>query len=282
MNGTRWYKLNKSNEQLEVFLEEHFSKLQETLSDKLFAGVISIGEIIFSAGLTFYLEQTSSSPPQILISYLPEELVEKLEVFFLNNANLISFVSTTASCVITFIITIGIAKGIVFLLRKFGLCLFNKEDAKKAYNKERYFYKKVMNDIVTGISLEKKAFELYRNIENSETQQQDFDLYIIYLMESVFYFNEAIVNMDSNDFLQINDCKNTEYTLFLRSINPSVLCNTFQACVSALGRIASNLEKQGQDTDSAINAQGIYQMYIEEIKKQMTYGLNSINKCSAI
>lgn len=282
MNGTRWYKLNKSNEQLEVFLEEHFSKLQETLSDKLFAGVISIGEIIFSAGLTFYLEQTSSSPPQILISYLPEELVEKLEVFFLNNANLISFVSTTASCVITFIITIGIAKGIVFLLRKFGLCLFNKEDAKKAYNKERYFYKKVMNDIVTGISLEKKAFELYRNIENSETQQQDFDLYIIYLMESVFYFNEAIVNMDSNDFVQINDCKNIEYTLFLRSINPSVLCNTFQACVSALGRIASNLEKQGQDTDSAINAQGIYQMYIEEIKKQMTYGLNSINKCSAL
>lgn len=282
MNGTRWYKLNKSNEQLEVFLEEHFSKLQETLSDKLFAGVISIGEIIFSAGLTFYLEQTSSSPPQILISYLPEELVEKLEVFFLNNANLISFVSTTASCVITFIITIGIAKGIVFFLRKFGLCLFNKEDAKKAYNKERYFYKKVMNDIVTGISLEKKAFELYRNIENSETQQQDFDLYIIYLMESVFYFNEAIVNMDSNDFVQINDCKNIEYTLFLRSINPSVLCNTFQACVSALGRIASNLEKQGQDTDSAINAQGIYQMYIEEIKKQMTYGLNSINKCSAL
>lgn len=282
MNGTRWYKLNKSNEQLEVFLEEHFSKLQETLSDKLFAGVISIGEIIFSAGLTFYLEQTSSSPPQILISYLPEELVEKLEVFFLNNANLISFVSTTASCVITFIITIGIAKGIVFLLRKFGLCLFNKEDAKKAYNKERYFYKKVMNDIVTGISLEKKAFELYRNIENSETQQQDFDLYIIYLMESVFYFNEAIVNMDSNDFVQINDCKNIEYTLFLRSINPSVLCNTFQACVSALGRIASNLEKQGQDTDSAINAQGIYQMYIEEIKKQMTYGLNSINKCRAL
>lgn len=282
MNGTRWYKLNKSNEQLEVFLEEHFSKLQETLSDKLFAGVISIGEIIFSAGLTFYLEQTSSSPPQILISYLPEELVEKLEVFFFNNANLISFVSTTASCVITFIITIGIAKGIVFLLRKFGLCLFNKEDAKKAYNKERYFYKKVMNDIVTGISLEKKAFELYRNIENSETQQQDLDLYIIYLMESVFYFNEAIVNMDSNDFVQINDCKNIEYTLFLRSINPSVLCNTFQACVSALGRIASNLEKQGQDTDSAINAQGIYQMYIEEIKKQMTYSLNSINKCSAL
>ena len=101
-------------------------------------------------------------------------------------------------------------------------------------------------------------------------------------MESVFYFNEAIVNMDSNDFVQINDCKNIEYTLFLRSINPSVLCNTFQACVSALGRIASNLEKQGQDTDSAINAQGIYQMYIEEIKKQMTYGLNSINKCSAL
>lgn len=68
---------------------------------------------------------------------------------------------------------------------------------------------------------------------------------------------------------------------YIRSINPGVLCNTFQACVSALARIASDLERQGQDTNSAINAQGIYQMYIEEIKKQMTYGLNSISIVAA-
>lgn len=81
MNGTKWYKLNKSNEPLEIFLEEQFSKLQESVGDKIFSGVINIGEIIFSAGLTFYLELAAASPQQIVKSFLPAEWITKLEAF---------------------------------------------------------------------------------------------------------------------------------------------------------------------------------------------------------
>jgi hypothetical protein len=95
------------------------------------------------------------------------------------------------------------------------------------------------------------------------------DLYIIYLMESIFYFNEAIVNIEDKDFVQINNPEEMDYTFFLYSINPDVICNTFQACVSTLDRIVHGLEKRGRDTTSALNAKKTYEMYIKAIKKQL-------------
>lgn len=267
MNGTKWYKLNKSNEPLEIFLEEHFSKLQESVGDKIFSGVINVGEIIFSAGLTFYLELVEASPQQIVKSFLPTEWIAKLETFPLYNAELCSFISITISCVISFIFALGIAKGIVFLSKL--VFLRRRKTPMEAYKKEEYFYKKIMNDIITGISLEKKAFELNSGIDKSVTQQQDLDLYIIYLMESVFYFHEAIVNIENKDFVQINNPEEMDYTFFLYSITPDIVCNTFQACVSTLDRIVHGLEKRGRDTTSALDAKKTYEMYIKAIKKQL-------------
>ena len=267
MNGTKWYKLNKSNEPLEIFLEEQFSKLQESVGDKIFSGVINIGEIIFSAGLTFYLELAAASPQQIVKSFLPAEGITKLEAFPLYNAEFCSFISITVSFVITFIVSLVIAKGIIFLMKR--TLLHHRETPMEAYKKEQYFYKKIMNDIITGISLEKKAFELNSGIGKSATPKQDLDLYIIYLMESIFYFNEAIVNIEDKDFVQINNPEEMDYTFFLYSINPDVICNTFQACVSTLDRIVHGLEKRGRDTTSALNAKKTYEMYIKAIKKQL-------------
>ena len=74
-------------------------------------------------------------------------------------------------------------------------------------------------------------------------------------MESIFYFNEAIVNIEDKDFVQIN--------------NPEEMDYTFQACVSTLDRIVHGLEKRGRDTTSALNAKKTYEMYIKAIKKQL-------------
>lgn len=57
MNGTKWYKLNKSNESLQVFLEERFADLEANISSKISSGIESVGEIVFSAGLSFTLEK---------------------------------------------------------------------------------------------------------------------------------------------------------------------------------------------------------------------------------
>ena len=96
----------------------------------------------------------------------------------------------------------------------------------------------MLNDIVTGISLEKKACELaasmkknkteFQNLEDtkkgiktfqnmesiqeSETPVQDSDLYIIYLMESVFYFNEATHNITKNNIFEIYNPGRENYT----------------------------------------------------------------------
>ena len=55
MNGTKWYKLNKSNEPLVVFLDEKFRALELTVYSKIKSGIISVGEIVFGAELAFAL-----------------------------------------------------------------------------------------------------------------------------------------------------------------------------------------------------------------------------------
>ena len=258
MNGTKWYKLNKSNEPLEVFLEERFAELESTMSSKISSGIVNIGEIIFSVGLTFLLE-IKVDPFEKIWNYFP---------CFKDNTPL--FITTSLSCIIIFLVSIAISHLVVFFVKQIkSFFNDNKSRPSDAYKLEQYFYKKVLNDIVTGISLEKKSFELVQNISKSETKEQDTNLFLIYLMESTFYFNEAIRHITEKDIIEMNNPSRTEYTNFLQSVNPCVLCNIFQICISTLDRIISALDQHGQSVENANDARKTFRDYIESIENQM-------------
>lgn len=257
MNGTKWYKLNKSNEPLEVFLEERFSELESTMSSKISSGIVNIGEIVFSVGLTFLLE----------IKVDPFEKIWGIFPFFKGNTP--SFITTSVSCIIIFLLSIAISHLVILFIKRIKAFFSdNKSTPSDAYKLEEYFYKKVLNDIVTGISLEKKSSELLQNIKNSETKEQDTNLYLIYLIESTFYFNQAISHLTEKNIIEINNPNRTEYTDFLQSVNPNILREIFTICTSTLSRIIPALEQHGQSVQSANDAQKTFQTYIESIKNQ--------------
>lgn len=260
MNGTKWYKLNKSNEPLEVFLEERFAELESTMSSKISSGIVNIGEIVFSVGLTFLLE----------IKVDPFEKIWGIFPFFKGNTP--SFITTSVSCIIIFLLSIAISHLVILCIKRIKAFFSdNKSTPSDAYKLEEYFYKKVLNDIVTGISLEKKSSELLQNIKKgkSETKEQDTNLYLIYLMESTFYFNQAISHITERNIVEINNPNRTEYTDFLKSVNPNILCDIFTICISTLKRIIPALEQHGQSVENASDACKTFQDYIEDIKKQI-------------
>lgn len=258
MNGTKWYKLNKSNEPLEIFLEERFAELESTMSNKISSEIVNIGEIIFSVALTFLLE-IKADPFEGLWSSLP---------FF--KGNIPSFISTSLSCIFIFLLLIAIGHLVVFIAKiiKSFFC-DNKSTPSDVYKLEEYFYKKVLNDIVTGISLEKKSFELHQNVNESITPDQDTNLHLIYLMESTFYFNEAISHITQRHIIEISNPDRIEYTNFLDSVNPNILCNIFEICISTLDRIISELEQYGQSIENAEDAKKTFDDYIKSIQIQM-------------
>lgn len=258
MNGTKWYKLNKSNEPLEVFLEERFAELESTMSSKISSGIVNIGEIVFSAGLTFLLEREFDPFKKVW------------DVFLASKENTFSFMTTSVSCIIIFLFSIAISHFVIFCIKAAkGFFSDNKSTPSDAYKLEEYFYKKVLNDIVTGISLEKKSYELLQNIEKSETREQDINLHLIYLMESTFYFNQAISHITERNIIEIDNPNRIEYTDFLQSVNPNILCEIFTICIKTLDRIIFALEQHGQSVQNANDAQKTFRAYVESIQNQI-------------
>ena len=61
MNGTKWYKLNKSNEPLEIAIEEQFSRLEEYIDKRSSSTIKEVGGTIFSSILAVLVEKAMIS-----------------------------------------------------------------------------------------------------------------------------------------------------------------------------------------------------------------------------
>lgn len=208
MRGTKWYKLNKSNESLQIFLNESFSKLEVTVGDKIADGVTRVGEVIFSAGIAFAIEQ----------KYDPLDNVWKCFPFFHDEK--LGYIRLTISSTVIFLAVMLISNMLIWALKKAKRTFRdNKATPKDAHALEQYFYKQVLNDIITGISLEKKADGLMKGHKFSATKVQDSSLYLIYMVESVFYFGEALKCIDELELFEIDNIRRKPYTDFLNSIN---------------------------------------------------------------
>ena len=57
MNGTKWYKLNKSNEPLEIAIEEQVSRLEEYIDKRSSSTITEVGGTIFSSILAVLVEK---------------------------------------------------------------------------------------------------------------------------------------------------------------------------------------------------------------------------------
>ena len=117
--------------------------------------------------------------------------------------------------------------------------------------------------------MEKKACELSQNMNVKTTLKQDSDLHIIYLIESVFYFNEAIYNINEHNIFEINNPARENYTDFLKSINSDVICNIFQICIETLERIIVELQIEEKNYQMAEDAKKIFLEYVNSIRKQV-------------
>ena len=193
MKGTKWYKLNKSNETLQIFLNENFAKLESTVGDKISESVTRVGEIIFSASIAFAIEQ----------KYDPLDDMWKHLTFLLDEK--FGYIRLMISITVIFLAVMLVSHVLIWALKR-AKRIFrdNKATPKDAQILEQYFYKQVLNDIITGISLEKKADGLMKGHKFSATKVQDSSLYLIYMVESVFYFGEAIRCIDELKLFEIN------------------------------------------------------------------------------
>ena len=258
MRGTKWYKLNKSNESLQIFLNESFSKLEVTVGDKIADGVTRVGEVIFSAGIAFAIEQ-KYDPLDNVWKYLPFFLDEKL-----------GYIRLTISSTVIFLAVMLISHMLSWALKKAKRTFRdNKATPKDAHALEQYFYKQVLNDIITGISLEKKADGLMKGHKFSTTKVQDSSLYLIYMVESVFYFGEAVKCIDELELFEIDNIRRKPYTDFLNSIDADSVCDIFQACIDTLDRIIGSFRINGKNTKEAQNAKKMFNTYKTFIKKQL-------------
>ena len=258
MRGTKWYKLNKSNESLQIFLNESFSKLEVTVGDKIADGVTRVGEVIFSAGIAFAIEQ----------KYDPLDNVWKCLPFFLDEK--LGYRRLPISSTVIFLAGMLISHMLIWALKKAKRTFRdNKATPKDAHALEQYFYKQVLNDIITGISLEKKADGLMKGHKFSTTKVQDSSLYLIYMVESVFYFGEAVKCIDELELFEIDNIRRKPYTDFLNSIDADSVCDIFQACIDTLDRIIGSFRINGKNTKEAQNAKKMFNTYKTFIKKQL-------------
>lgn len=247
MNGTKWYKLNKSNEPLQIILEEHFNKLEESISEKITSVIFSIGEIALSTVLSY-----------IVTNYIALSKKHSIPILILISCGIFIGIVIVAHC-----LGYGIRVILKFIKDK-------KSTPNGMHELEIIFYKKVLNDIVTGISLEKKATELYNQNDENSTPNQNDDLRTIYLVESIFYFNEATADINANNIFEINNSDRPNYTDFLSYMNYDVICNILNICVSTLTRIEGELQKLKLDVPSAKDARITFENYIKFIEKQMS------------
>lgn len=259
MNGTKWYKLNKSNEPILVTLHEELLNLESTISGDLSSALITVAEIVFSGLLTYFIEKKVDllSPIWPYLGVVPN--------------GTLTILGTVLSCSIVFLGTIGACKLAVFIVKRIKKnCRDEKKTLLGIYQLERYFYQKVLNEIITGVSLEKKSFELLSEIESSSSPVQDKNLSSIYLVEAVFYFYEALGSIKEKHLFEVSNKNRQEYTDFLNAIDPHVMCEILLMCEETLTRIVTTLEADNnQNTKRAKDAYNLFLSYRREIHKQM-------------
>lgn len=248
-----WDKPNKSNEPILIAIQEKLCDLGEMTSCDSSSVLITVVEIIFSGSLTYFVDNDIG-----LSSFLPCGIV---------------FLGIIAVCKLLGLIIKGIKT--IFTDRKKSLV--------GIFQLERFFYKKVLNDIITGISLEKKSCELQAEIKTSSSPTQDENLSFIYLVESVFYFHEALRSIADKNLFEVSNRRRKTYTYFLKEINPTMICDIFLACEETLLRIVEAVEKiedgnanrsetnEGnvKTVHSAKKAYNLFVMYRREIHKQL-------------
>lgn len=259
MNGTKWYKLNKSNEPILITLHEELGNLENSISSDLSSALVTVAEIIFSGLLTFFIDRDID----LLSSYWRCMGISPSQSQILWG--------TVLSCAVVFLGTIGMCKLVVFIVN--GIRKTFKDEKKTLlgiYQLERYFYQKVLNDIITGVSLEKKSCELLAGLDTSTSPVQDKDLSSIYLVEAVFYFHEAYRSIAEKQIFEVANPERENYTAFLNEINPGVVCNIFLMCEETLYRIINTLDAGNEQTIES--AKKVYNLFVScrrNIHKQL-------------
>lgn len=268
MNGTKWYKLNKSNEPLLITLHEELHNLETSMSSEISSALTTVAEIIFSGLLTYFIDRDVD-----LLSFLWPSIA-------VNPSQNTVFWGTILSCSVVFLGSIAACKLIIFLI-KMLMKTFNNEKKTQTgiFQLERYFYQKVLNDIITGVSLEKKSCELLAEVDNSVSSTQDKNLSSIYLIESVFYFHEALRAIAEKNVFWVSNEKREEYTDFLEAINPHIICDIFQMCELTLARIIETLGgADAKTTEKARDAYDMFLSYRREICIQMKIQFSEPNR----
>lgn len=237
--GQKLYKLNKSNEPLSIIIHDEFVQLQSKTIDKIASAVYSMAGIVFSAVLTLVLQgDIDNIIPQPLC--FPQWLWQ------------------TVCCTAIFLILMGLCYGVLKLFLFIKAVVTDKKGSLKDINELcRCFHKKVLNDIFTAISLEKKSCELRRRKVLGFTYKQDEALAAIYASEAVFYFKEAMSTMtDSQMFEPEND--RPEYIDFITALDPQFLCYCFDTCIASLERIKGTLKVNPKASKNAVNEAILY------------------------
>lgn len=106
MNGTKWYKLNKSNEPIVVTLHEELRALESAVSSDLSSALTTVAEIVFSGLLTYFIGKEEA----LRLFYWQYIGVEpsKSQILW----------GTVSLCSIVFLGTIGICKLLTFIVGK--------------------------------------------------------------------------------------------------------------------------------------------------------------------
>lgn len=264
MNGTKFYKLNKSNEQLLMFLQEEFDLIEENMLSRTTAELVSIAEIVFSAILTFFLEKDIKPF---------ESLWTKIGVFQ-NNAQTNDMLKIVFSCAIIFCASILIIEITTRVVRFLLVSLHdNKSTGKDIYTLERIFYLKVLNEITTGLSLEKKSYELASAVayNESETPIQDNNLSMLYLNESLYYFHEALHTIAESHMFEPGNPEREEYSNLLKELNPCLVCEVFDICISTLQRAKDRLQDKNDGAVQADHAIDLFEQYKRNVKEQISF-----------
>lgn len=225
------YKLRKIFETVIYPVEDEIRGIREE-NDKSWKKVIEqVGSVVFSGiGTTIAFQEDFL--PAIITKYSPCR--DKLFVFFLQ-----------------FFIAIAIFVGITAILW-FCIYLRSKANDEKRYDKGRrelaeYFHKVILNNILTGISFIKRAWnkkkeydnkeELikkldktnngYKEAENAYRESQKYYVKEIrlYISEALFYFKMANKQFENKKIIEIG--MRREYVEFIDIVGLSTFKNLF-------------------------------------------------------
>ncbi len=225
MNNLKWYKLNKSNESMIAFLEDKFTELEEIITNKTGDFLWRFSGALISAIVSFYVGQVMTS--------LNSEN---------NKFDLCFACKIVLSCIAIFAITFTMVQVLKKIIIKITALKNNKKNTKDIYDLEKVFYQKVFNDMLTAFSLEKKAKQIISEIENIDDATQEKKMIKMYILEAVFYFNDAIYSIEKNKMFEIYNCERYEYTEFLKHIDVDNISYILNSSIESLNRMKTMLK----------------------------------------